>query len=259
MDALAQKLHLLGTLAFVVMSAVVGVRLLLLSRRSGQRPELFLGLGILGTAVLGYGPLIASAVLQSLHPQSGPTDLEVALGAAGKTLHNAGVTMILLFVLRVFRPAETWARALFGAAMLALWSGYAGVLAGGGLRDPALRGFFFWLEYAVIWTYPAWNAVESFRYHAMMRRREQLGLADPLVTNRFGLWGVASLFTLGAIWSSSAPIFLAGDPARLAAWTPMLYVLTAVFGVVTVSCYALTFFPPAWYRRWVVSAARAPA
>ena len=35
-----------------------------------------------------------------------------------------------------------------------------------------------------------WGAVESLRYYALMRRRLRLGLADPLVTNRFLLWGL---------------------------------------------------------------------
>lgn len=254
--SLAQNLYLLGTAAFVLMSAVVGVRLLMLWRRSRQAPELFLGLGILGTAVFGYGLLIASVVLHSAHPSTRSTSLEIALSGFGKTLHDAGVMMILLFVLRVFRPHERWARVLFGLVGLALWGGCIGVIASGGLADVNLRGFFFWLEYAVIWTYPAWTAVESLAYYGRMRRRARLELADPLVTNRFLLWGVGALFTILAVWASSAPIFLAGSPERLAAWTPTLYVLTAGFGLVTIACYGLTFFPPEAYRRWIAAASQ---
>jgi hypothetical protein len=157
-------------------------------------------------------------------------------------------------VLRVFRPQERWARLLFAGVMLALWTGCAGVIAQGGLVDLGLRGFFFWLEYAVIWTYPAWTAIESLRYYGLMRRRVPLGLADPLVANRFLLWGMGACFTILAVWASSTPLFLTGSAELLATWTPPLYVLTAVFGLATITCYGFTFFPPSWYRRRVGAA-----
>jgi len=34
---------------------------------------------------------------------------------------------------------------------------------GGGYRDLMQRELFWWMEYAVIWTYPLWGAFESFR------------------------------------------------------------------------------------------------
>jgi hypothetical protein len=246
MAMLAGSLYLIGTLAFVLVSLVIGVRLCRLSRRTGERPELYLGLGILGAAVLGYGVLVAGILARGgIHGEA--TSLAVALTAAGKVLHDAGVTMILLFVLTVFRRRKRWARVLFAVAVAALWGGMIGVGATGGFHDLERKGFFWWLEYAVIWTYPIWPAVESFRYWRMMKRRQRLGLADPLVTNRFLLWALASTSTLLAIWVSSSPMLM-GDPATVARLQTATYLLTALFGIVTVGLYGLTFFPPRWYR-----------
>ena len=64
MNALTGSLYLLGTAAFVLVSLVIGLRLALLSRRTGEKPELYLGFGILGTAVFGYGAQIASVILR---------------------------------------------------------------------------------------------------------------------------------------------------------------------------------------------------
>lgn len=253
MALLAGSFYLLGTLAFVLVSLVIGVRLCCLSRRTGERPELYLGLGILGAAVLGYGVLVAGILVRG-GIDGEATPLAVGLTAAGKVLHDAGVTLLLVFVLTVFRRESRLARALFAVAMLALWGGLVGVGATGGFHDLGRKGFFWWLEYAVIWTYPLWPAIESFRYHRLMRRRQRLGLADPLVANRFLLWGLASSTTLLAIWVSSSPMLL-DDPARVAQLQTPTYLLTAVFGIATVALYGLTFFPPAWYRRWLAESA----
>jgi hypothetical protein len=253
-NALAQSYHLVATLAFVLASAVVSIRLLGLARRTRQRPERLLGLGILGTAVLGYGVLIAAAILRGTASET--TDgFQRGLYAAGLILHDTGVTMILLFVLTVFRPTERWARGLAAAALLALWGGHAGWELSNGYRSTLPGDGFWWLRYAVIWTYPLWTMVESYRYYGLLRRRRALGLADPLVTNRFLLWGSASLGTALATWTASIPYLLGARPEALAAWGPAIQIATATFGVATVTLYGLTFFAPAWYRRRVVAAA----
>jgi len=251
---IVQSYHLLATLAFVLASAVVAARLLALARRTRQRPELLLGLGILGTAALGYGVLIAAAVARGGANTVSATGLQRALTAAGSLLHDAGVTMILLFVLAVFRPAERWARALAAAALLALWGGHAGWELSNGYRSTLPGNGFWWLRSAVIWTYPLWTMVESYRYYGLLRRRRALGLADPLVTNRFLLWGSAALGTALATWTASIPYFLVGRPGAIEAWGPVIQVATATFGVATVTLYGLTFFAPAWYRRRVAAA-----
>jgi len=252
---LTGSFYLLGTAAFVLVSLVIGLRLVLLSRRTGERPELHLGLGILGTAVFGYGLQIASAILRGGPDSPNPvTATMMALTGAGKLLHDAGLTLVLLFVLTVFRRHEAGARMLFGVAVSSLWIGMVGQGVTGGYRDLMSRDLFWWMEYAVIWTYPLWGAFESFRYHGRMRKRVRIGLAEPLVANRFLLWGLASSGTFAATWLASWPSLLS-DPKSAAPFQTFNYLATAAVGICTVVVYSLAFLPPAWYRRRVEAAA----
>ena len=253
-----QSYQLVATAIFVLASAVVSGRLLLLARRTRERPERLLGLGILGTAVLGYGVLIAALILRGDSGIVTSDPLVRSLAAAGNIIHDLGVSMIVLFVLTVFRTSERWARGLAGLLLLALWGGHLGWELSNGYRSSAPGDGFWWLRYSVIWIYPLWTMIESYRFYGLMRRRRAFGLADPLVTNRFFLWGSAALGTALATWTASIPYLLIGRAEAAAAWTPVIQVATATVGIVTVTLYALTFFAPAWYRSWVTGAAAGP-
>jgi hypothetical protein len=255
MRGLIQSVHLLATLGFVLVSAVVSLRLLWLARRTRQRPELLLGGGILGTAVLGYGTLITAMILRGGLGAVATNLLERSLHCAGQVMHDAGVSMVILFVLTVFRPHDRWARVLAGTALLVLWTGHAGWELTNRYVSTLPGNGFWWLRYSVIWTYPLWTMVESYRYYGMLRRRRALGLADPLVTNRFFLWGSASLGTTLATWTASVPYFLVSDPEAMVRVAPFIQVATAIVGVTTVTLYGFTFVAPRWYRRWVTGAA----
>jgi hypothetical protein len=239
----------------VVGSAVVGVRLVLLARRTRALPELLLGSAILGTAVLGYGTLVASLILRGGEMGGDAVSpLAVFLSGAGQILHDAGVTCFLLFTVYVFRREDRWARHVACVALLLLWGGLAWGAAHGSFRTGNVGTLAWYCEYAVVWTYPVWNAVEALRYGAMMRRRVRLGFADPLVANRFALWGLGSVFSALAIGIASIPFFLMDQPELLASATPPIRVATAIAGLASVSCSYLAFLPPAWYVRRVQAA-----
>lgn len=255
MDALAGSLYLVFTVAFVAVTLAIGARLLLLARRTGGRPELLLGLGLPLTGGVGYGLLVGASLAREAGFEA--PGLLAAATTVGKLAHDAGVVLVLAFVVQVFRPGEAWARALVAAAAAVMAVGFAGYALGGGLAHGRPEGFFYWLEFAAIGSYPVWVAAESFRYYALMRRRRALGLADPVVANRFLLWGVASLLTLSAIWTVSLPAVVYGPSASVAS-APFL-LATAVLGIASVTVYALTFFPPRAYRAWLQRGAGRPA
>jgi hypothetical protein len=248
---IVEGFHTLATLLFIGGSAVVAARLLALARRTRQEPEALLGGAILCTAVLGYGVLIANLVVRGEQPPETLPAFAVFLGGAGRTLHDFGVTLFLLFVLRVFRRDAPWAKALAAGMTALLW---------GGLLTGAFRGSFrfdidavgsvpWWCEYAVIWTYPLWSGAEAYRYWRAMRRRVALGLAEPAVANRLWLWGTSSVFTALATWTASIPFAFVGDPEIVLAITPAVRIATAVAGLLSVTCSLFAFLPPAWYRR----------
>jgi hypothetical protein len=259
MEGLAQSYQLIATLLFILVSLVVALRLLALSYRTRCTPELYLGLGLLGTAVLGYGGYIAASLVRITSGSNEITTTIRVLQAAGEVFHDSGVTMILVFVVSVFRPTERWAKYLLAALLLMLWGGDIGWELENGFQDPGPGNLFWWLRHAVVWTYPLWMMFESYRYYGSMRRRLALGLADPLVTNRFFLWGSASVGTALATWTSSSTLFLAREAPLVVARAPAaIEIATATFGMATVALYYLTFFAPAWYRRWVEGGAPAP-
>jgi hypothetical protein len=256
MIALATSLYLVSTAAFAAIALVVGARLVLLSLRTGEHPERLLGLGVMLTAALGYGCMMIGVI-----GRQGAADPSAfgwtAITGLGWALHDLGVVCQLAFVVAVFRPDERWARVLACGMAALLWFSLAGFGATGGFRAGAVLSNWYWAGFLVIGSYQGWMALESFRYWGMMRRRTRLGLADPLVTNRFLLWGVAALCALAAIWTVNIPGFagvaLGSDQAP--GLQAMSMLLAAVFGTTTVATYWFTFFPPGWYRERLAATA----
>ena len=99
----------------------------------------------------------------------------------------------------------------------------------------------------------AWAAVESFHYHARLRRRLALGLIDSEVVDRFWLWGVATSAAFAAFG-----IFLWGKlgSPNVAESVPVL-VATSSVGLVSGVAIWLAFFPPKAYTERIRQAAAA--
>ena len=251
--------HSVATLAFVLGSALVSIRLLALAYRTREAPEILLGGALLCEAVLGYGVLIANLVIRGglqVAAQDVPP-LAVVIAGAGKFLTDVGVTLLLLFVVNVFRRQTPWAWALAGTLALILWGGFAVGALHGSFRMERVGSLAWLCEYGVIWSHQLWCMMESYRYWGLLRRRAAFGLADPLVTNRFFLWGTASLASSIAIWAASVPFAFMGDLQRIADITPAVRIVTAVLGLCSVSCSLFAFLPPAWYRRRIGTAVSA--
>jgi hypothetical protein len=105
--------------------------------------------------VLGYGTMILAMALEGGAALQGSPTSANALNAVGRGVHAVGVTLFLGFVLRVFRPREAWARGLALALAAALWTGFtAAALTPGGFALDHVGSWYWWAEYAVIWSYP---------------------------------------------------------------------------------------------------------
>lgn len=230
---------------FALSALLIGVRLFALGLRRSAWPEGLIGLAFL---LIGIGDvlLVSAAAVADGRPAELP--LLIALG-----IIDVGFAAIALFSWYVFHRAS-----FMGSLITALLVGANLFIAAASPWIPAfpdgtpgplpLRG-------ALRFTIFVWSAITSLRYYAKMKRRLALGLADPLVTDRFRLWG----------------LFMAGGAALLVLLTTAgvlklrNHFLFPVFGLAGMlvgwSCIGLlwlSFTPPRWYCDRAAARAAAP-
>ena len=233
-----------ATLAFVLVSLVVGARLVRLARRSGAVPELALGVAFLGVGAIGY-PLGLVSTLPGM-----PEFVARPLFALSQLATGVGSAAVFVFTRSVFRPDAGWARALVRVAAVVLGVQAAFGVARALQGDPAqfaVPDLGFSLRQAVTAFSYAWTALEALRYRALLVRRLALGLAEIEVVNRFLLWAIAGAGAFTGSFTMSV-VSLAGalpweDPLALAA--------VGLGGLVAALCTALAFTPPRAYLAWV--------
>ncbi len=233
--------------AFALVSVAVAIRLLLLFRRTRRAPELLLSLALLGTGLVGF----ALGVLAKGYPTLAPlsrTLLQV-LDLGGEYV---GATATTIFALVVFRPGVTWARAWVGLWCAAAIGCLSWELVSGEYvhytDDRPIDGIAVPVGLGVRALAFIWMTAEAWRSRQMMKRRLRLGLAEPDVVNRIGLWMTASLFSgLGYVLSV---IHRAHWGTGLSAHDWALGIVGA-FALVSAICLGLAFFPPDVYQRWI--------
>lgn len=227
-----------GLVAFLVSSVCIGVRCLLLARRTRAVPELAIGAGFVIGAVVGYVPetIVLSTDLL-------PREIEARVLAVTQVAIRCAAVSVLVFTVAVFRPEATWARAAGALILLALAASW--------LAFPYTRVYaqgpadVVWYDvFAVARTLPlVWGAVEAALYHARLRRRLRIGLADPLVVDRFLLWSIG-LGAMSLLMASTILAPLAGvDPAA-----PGWVLLESLAGLVGAVSLWRAFFPSRAYR-----------
>ncbi|HTO07417.1 MAG TPA: hypothetical protein VMR86_10220 [Myxococcota bacterium] len=195
--------------------------------------------------------------MQVVGAQLPTRELAVPLNVTGECLVVFGCSCFLFFTVKVFRPGARWAR----------WSAWLGTLAlvcAGVVSDHAVITYSDPAEIlahtrpplATVLTVLAlawgWTALEGLRYYRMMRKRMALGLADAVVTNRFLLWGLNGLTSVGWV-SVSVIVFLAGGNL---ATSPLVVSTTSGGGFANTIFLLLIFMPPAAYTRWIERSAR---
>lgn len=246
-----QILMLASVVALFVVWNVVGVRMLLLARRTRGFPEFALGLGLLLQAGLGY-PL--SVVAQF----SGAWETEIA--ALSSLFMNPGCLLIVTFTAHVFHPRSRLAWAAVGAAAALLAVHGVGSAAGHAAadtpaaRDAAMRFWGVWIL-AVTGAAWGWTGVESLRYHARLRKRARLGMVDPVVRNRMALWGAMGVIAFATVVLDTL-LLLSGDETARKLLLPLA---TSLSGLAISVCLALAFMPPRAYLAALRRAAASPS
>jgi hypothetical protein len=240
---------------------VVAVRLLRLWSRRGSVPERSLGTYFLASAFLGALPqIIAYGSLSDEAWSLSDFQMRLLLGMAifGMAVGAAGV---YIFTWRTFRAQQLWAGVAVGIGLSALALGFALEAIHERFALVVIPGLGHWLGWAGRTLPMLWVSIESFRYYTMLRRRLRLGLADPVLTNRFLLW---------AIWAAAVFLNLAADLLARVAYVvavgttsgeviaesaaPIVMVtisITMVLGAISAVTLFLTFFATDGYRRWL--------
>jgi len=238
----------------LLVSIAFGAISLRLFRSAGQAggAEGWLGAAFLCVAI--------SMPLRWVTQRSGlvPVDLVPSFVLIGHALMAMGLSAFTLFVDRAFRPDSGWATGVTAALIgLQIVSLPALVLFGGHRDEQSVSVMVVGLCRALPF---AWGFVESVRYHQLMRRRQELGLADAVVTNRFALFAVwtGSLVGLSVVlfvvrvWTrlTSQTGRMIGADGGLSAAAIVLVAGLLVFGIAAVASLWLSFFPPnAWIAR----------
>jgi hypothetical protein len=228
---------------FFLASLAIGIRLVVLHRRTGRSPELMIGIGILGIGPAGMALTLMAAAVQRLQP-----DLSVWLAAFGSLAIAAGSVSAAIFNWRVFRPDSIAARrAVFGLA-LGYGIGFGLELGTSGFRNPLAPGPSQTTTAFLCTATLIWGSLESLLYWDVMKRRERLGLADPLVTNRFLLWGLGiGSAGVGALVSALFQLLSGMSFSEL----PALMLSNSMFGLASAVLMWMAFLPPAfWVRRF---------
>ena len=259
---LLQAISGLVTVGLVALSAVVGVRLLRLGRGDDGGAVRLLGLYFLLHGALGTALSVATYVGWSSAELAFPDAVVRVVNAGFFAFSTIGLTCLLLFTQRTFRPGSATGRSLVaGLVMLMVVSALTlGVSEGFEVR--VINGPAYWVHFAARVACWAWVAVESFAYWGQQRRRLALGLADPIVTNRFFLWGLwAALFALLSFSDPIARVWYVSLADSTTAWVPEVG-RPIIAATVPVACAAnlgavvlmlLTFFPTPGYRRWIAA------
>jgi hypothetical protein len=224
--------------AFIYLYA--GTRLLRLSSRTGEAPERLLGSMFLVTGI--------SLILYDIPIILNSEALWTPLNFAGRVTYVPAPVLLAVFTRRVFNPESAWATwMVYGTAIL-LVTGVGGSVWSGDLEGFSISSPWFWTEWTGYTIPYAWAGAEALAHHRQARRRLRLGLCDPLICNRYLLWGffgaMQVLVSLAVIGSYAAYELEGGFTLG---WDALI----SAGEIFSLALIGLIFFSPAVYRRWV--------
>jgi hypothetical protein len=250
------KLLMVGSILIcILVGTLVGLKLLSIAARSRKFPEFAIGAALFAYAALSQPAFLAHQALGE------EVSLGVRIGIVVLRILAYYVTLLglSLFTWQVFGAKSRWRQAV--AASVAV----AALIVGG------LSIWANWLQLSANAPLPlygrvglaplyvlafGWASLESLRYHGLMRKRRSLGLADPVVTNRFFVWGAGEGVSSLVVLALSVAIVTRGE---LSIADPFVSWFVVLAGLVNALVWWLTFAPPTSYLRWVRGSAAAGA
>ena len=164
------------------------------------------------------------------------------------TACRIGISISILclgcFTWLTFRPQSRTAAFSFWASLCAMTIGFFGSGAVGDWRGFRSDHVWIWIEnLAQIGVY-TWSCTEAKLYYRDARKRAALGLADPVLVNKFVLWG-----TYAGSYGTVQLSFLV-SLASPEGYTELgsFDILLTLIGI---SALWIAFFPPRRYQAWL--------
>jgi hypothetical protein len=237
MEESSYLFQLLAGVFYIAMS----IPLLRRGARSGEKPE-----RMLGSAFLLFG---VSYIFYQLPMIPAFSALWVESTVVGRMTTAAGIVLIAFFTRLVFREAVPWAKGLALACALLITVGIAVSFVEGdweGYRPLSSAGF--WLEWVGLTAPGIWVAVEGFTNHRSAVKRVAVGLCDPIVANRFFIWG---LFGVGLVSAMVVVIPMNIEYEMYGTFSTWADAVGGSAEVFTIATVWFAFYPPAIYRNWV--------
>jgi hypothetical protein len=234
----------IGELLTAVFFLVVGTRLFQLARKTGEVPERLLGALFL-TSGVSYFVYVLPVLI-------GSEALWTPLNFLGRLLYLPAPIILAVFTRRVFRPNGSWATWIVLGTVALLVVGVGGSVLTGDWEGYSVGSAWFLAEW-VGYTIPfAWAGAEAFVQYGGARRRRQHGLCDPLVCNRFLLWGFFGALSVGVSLLILPMYAYYERHGQFSAFWDSIVGAGEVASIVVVW---LIFFPPVSYRHWIAAGA----
>jgi len=223
---------------------VVGVRVLRLASRTNGRHERLLGTYLLLSGI--------SYTLYTIPLIGNVGSLFTPVTFAGRVVYAISVYFVLEFTRSVFRSNEAWSRWLVYALMLTLVMGVGISSIQGDWVGYTVSNPWFWCEWLGYTLAPLWVGVEGVLAFRSARKRVRLDFCDPIVANRYLLWG---WFGILQVCCSLVIVPMYADYEANRYFTLGADALLGCFEILAAVTTWLAFFAPAFYRNWIARVA----
>jgi hypothetical protein len=234
------QLFLVVTFIFVCLgSALLGVKLLVAGMRTRTVPELAYGSALVLMAIGAVVRLVVFGILGG-----GPEYHAHVIGAGVTRIFTLMALAVGIHV--IFRPGVVWSKVVVAGFGLLGLCGLAVVVAyPGGIPEAGSLYSFGDFSAGLV---AIWGAAESFSYWGKLKKQLALGLADPITTAQFQMWGASFTFAAAAAFIiATATIAL---QAPITGFPPALVaVQTCLVG--TTGLTWLAFYPPKKFQAWL--------
>ena len=125
---------------------------------------------------------------------------------------------------------------------------YANPLWQGVWEGSTLEGFFYWPYFVGYTAACVWVTAEACIAYASARKRLAIGLCEPIVANRYLLWGAFGAFQVLACGAVVLVDVLTLYEGGITRWSDFLL---GGCEIGSVAMLWLAFFPPSIYRNWI--------